>query len=138
MATAAGNGVTAQERFQILQMLKDGRIDPEAAAQLLDALGEGKTAAPVEESSLPPEEITRQPRWLRVRVTDTDTGRPRVNVRLPVSLVNMGLKIGARYAPEIEGVDMVALLHAAQAGQSGAFVDVYDEEEGEHVEVFLE
>jgi hypothetical protein len=30
------------------------------------------------------------------------------------------------------------LIEAAQTGDSGAFVDVYDEEDGEHVEVFLE
>jgi hypothetical protein len=138
--------VTAEERIKILQMLQEGRITPEAAAQLLQALGEGEPAAASQPNRaalasadpLPPLEPGRSPRWLRVRVTDTDTGRPRVNVRLPISLVNLGLKIGARYTPEIEGVDIGALIEAAQAGDSGAFVDVYDEEDGEHVEVFLE
>jgi len=61
-----------------------------------------------------------------------------VNVRMPISLVNLGLKLGARYSPEIEGLDLAELLHAAQVSDAGSFVDVYDEEDGEHVEVFLE
>jgi hypothetical protein len=136
--------VTAEERIKILQMLQDGKISSEAAAQLLQAMGDGEPAAPPPQTK--PEraapavaiEPGSKPRWLRVRVTDTDTGRPRVNVRLPISLVDLGLKIGARYTPEIEGLNVQELIEAAQTGDSGAFVDVYDEEDGEHVEVFLE
>ncbi len=146
--------VTAEERMQILQMLQDGKISTEAAAQLLQAMGDDVPAAPpapqpepqipmpsAQPSAQPgaqPADPTRRPRWLRVRVTDTDSGRPRVNVRLPISLVNLGLKLGARYTPEIEGLDVQALLKAAQMGDTGAFVDVFDEDDGEHVEVFLE
>ncbi len=141
--------VTAEERMKILQMLQDGKISTEAAAQLLQAMGEDAPEtppappAPQAEPQVPmppaqPSDSTRRPRWLRVRVTDTDSGRPRVNVRLPISLVNLGLKLGAKYTPEIEGLDVQALLEAAQSGESGAFVDVFDEDDGEHVEVFLE
>ncbi len=136
--------VTAEERIKILQMLQEGKISSESAAQLLQALGEGDPADPQPEPvkqepfSNEPAEPGRKPRWLRVRVTDTDSGRPRVNVRLPISLVNLGLKLGARYTPEIEGLDVGALIEAAQTGDTGAFVDVYDEDDGEHVGVFLE
>ncbi len=144
--------VTAEERIKILQMLQEGKISSEAAAQLLQAMGDSD---PVEQRPMPrhmPQHMPqpdraasmtvsepgRGPRWLRVRVTDTNSGRPRVNVRLPISLVNLGLKIGARYTPEIEGLDIQELIAAAQAGETGAFMDVVDEEDGEHVEVFLE
>src|SRR5512133_1526004 len=132
--------VTAEERIKILQMLQEGKISSEAAAQLLQALGDNDAEVPQPEKSVqvPLSEPGRKPRWLRVRVTDTNSGRPRVNVRLPMSLVNLGLKLGARYTPEIEGLDVQALIEAAQAGENGAFVDVFDEEDGEHVEVFLE
>lgn len=136
--------VTPEERMKILQMLQDGKISPESAAQLLEAMGEGgPDPAPIPASApavmnAEVQEGGRKPRWLRVRVTDTDSGRPRVNVRMPIGLVNLGLKLGAKYSPEIEGIDMVALLQAAQSGETGAFVDVFDEDEGEHVEVFLE
>ncbi len=136
--------VTAEERIKILQMLQEGKISSEAAAQLLQALGDGDTEPsrnrwqPSRNVDVVPAEQGRRPRWLRVRVTDTNSGRPRVNVRLPMSLVNLGLKLGARYTPEIEGLDVQALIEAAQAGENGAFVDVVDDEDGERVEVFLE
>jgi hypothetical protein len=136
--------VTAEERFKILSMLQEGRITPEAATELLQAMGDEFPEAPSApghfstENPFPPAEPGPKPRWLRVRVTDTNTGRPRVNVRLPISLVNLGLKLGAKYSPEIEGMDLGALLAAAQSSEAGPMVDVYDHEDGEHVEVFLE
>ncbi len=137
--------VTADERMKILQMLQDGKISPDAAAQLLETLDQDppsavSTPAPAKETQ--PVQMPLEPgakaRFLRVRVTDTDTGKPRVNVRLPVSLINLGVKIGSRYSPEIEGIDMASLLQAIQLGEPGPFVDVFDDEDGEHVEVFLE
>ena len=139
---------TTDERMKILQMLQEGQLSAEAAAQLLQAVDEGPvrsstaadTAASAATSSTQGDEGAgaRHPRWLRVRVTDTDTGRPRVNVRLPISLVNVGLKLGSHFSPEIEGLDFDELIRAANSGETGAFVDVFDEEDGEHVEVFLE
>jgi hypothetical protein len=52
--------------------------------------------------------------------------------------VNIGLKMGKQFAPEIEGMDFNEIVKAIQDGETGTFVDVYDEEDGEHVEVFLE
>lgn len=133
--------VTSEDRMKILQMLQDGKITPDAAAQLLDAMGEGKVETRTPAVAVSQGELVepgRKPRWLRVRVTDSNSGRPRVNVRLPISLVNLGLKLGARYSPEMEGLDMAALMQAVQEGDTGLVVDVTDEEDGEHVEVFLE
>lgn len=140
--------VTLEERMRVLEILKEGKISPEAAAQLLEAMDAEppqpyappppvSPAAPSAFAS-PPSEPGQKARFLRVKVTDTGTGRPRVNVRIPVSLVNLGLKLGARYAPEVEGLDMAQMLQAVQAGEQGPLVDVYDHDDGEHVEVFLE
>lgn len=146
--------VTAEERMRILQMLQEGKINPEAAAQLLEALD--SQAAVTEQqpvvpgSPMPPASPAAQgipavpdlpgqkARWLHVRVTETGSGRPKVNLRMPISLVNLGLKLGARYSPEIEGMDVPAMLQAVHESTPGPFVDVYDEEDGEHVEIFLE
>jgi len=135
---------STDDRMKILNMLREGKLSPESAAQLLQAVDAG-SANPVPDQ--PKAQLTQvkndgltgeRARWLRVRVTDTDTGRPRVNVRLPISLVNLGLKLGSHYSPEIQGMDLDALIEAAQSGGTGPFVDVYDEDDGEHVEVFLE
>lgn len=140
---------TTEERIKILTMVQEGKITPEDAAQLLEAIGAAPTppvppAAPRRPAAPPtpfdsePGPLGRKPRWLRVRVTDTDTGRPRVNVRLPISMVNVGLKMGSKFAPQVEGLDANELMQIIESGELGQIVDVYDEDDGEHVEVFLE
>jgi hypothetical protein len=141
--------VSTEERMRILNMLQEGQVTPEQAAQLLQALDESPVASKARPAAqpraaqsqiehFPAVESGHPPRWLRVRVTDTDSGRPRVNVRLPLSLVNVGLKMGKQFAPEIEGMDFNEIFKAIQDGETGTFVDVYDDDDGEHVEVFLE
>lgn len=132
---------TMDERIKILQMVQEGKITPDDAAQLLEAISStgprhssSKSSSSVEDSGVP----GRKPRFLRVRVTDTDSGRPRVNVRLPISMVSVGIKMGSRFAPQIEGMDAEQLMSIIESGEIGQIVDVYDENDGEHVEVFLE
>ncbi len=130
----------AEERLKILQLLQEGKITADQAARLLEALetsaaqAKGTPRPPVPPS--PP--AAGSGRWLRVRVTDTDTGKTRVNVRLPLNLVASGIRMGMRFAPEIEGLDVNELMSFIQSGESGHLVDVYDDEDGEHVEVYIE
>ena len=77
-------------------------------------------------------------RWLRIRVTDVRTGRSKASVQIPLALVDAGMKIGAHFAPEVEGVDMTNVLAALRAGMTGKIIDVTDDEDGEHVEIFVE
>jgi hypothetical protein len=131
---------TIEERMKILQMVQEGKITAEDAAGLLEALEEGGSEARaagevVTEMSAG---LGRKPRWLRVRVTDTNSGKARVNIRLPMSMVSVGLKMGSRFAPEVEGLDMNMLAEAISSGEVGQIVDVVDDDDGEHVEVFLE
>jgi hypothetical protein len=135
-----------EERMKILNMVQEGKITPEDAAQLLDAINTAPAAAPRRAGGPGPgpsssedlPSLGRKPRWLRVRVTDTDSGRPRVNVRLPISMVSVGLKMGSKFAPQIEGLDAGELMNIIESGELGQIVDVYDDDDGEHVEVFLE
>ena len=77
-------------------------------------------------------------RWFRVKVTDTITGKMRANIRLPISLVSAGLKMGAKFSPEMDGMDMNVLHDAIRNNQSGLIIDVIDDEDSEHVEIFIE
>jgi hypothetical protein len=132
--------VSIEERVQILKMVQEGKISAEEAAELMEEM-EGAKSGGVENASTAvsePQSLGRKPRWLRVRVTDTDSGRPRVNVRLPISMVNIGLKMGTRFSPEIEGLDTDQLMKLIESGEVGQIVDVMDDKDGEHVEVFLE
>ena len=71
-------------------------------------------------------------------MTDTDTGKIRVNVRLPLGVVKSGLKMGMRFVPEAEGLDKEELLNAIEQGETGKIFDLYDDKDGEHVEVYIE
>lgn len=126
---------TSPERLKILKMVQDGKISAEEGIELLDMLTDkpkGKVSAEAVEA---PRQMAQ---WFRVVVTDTNTGKTRVNVRLPISLVNAGMKMGAKFSPQVEGLDQNALADFIRNGMIGKVVDVYDEEDGEHVEVFLE
>jgi len=125
---------TADERIQILKMIENRQISAEEGARLLSAL-EDKPSA---ELPPPPSPQTRG-RWLNVRVTDQRSGKRKVNVRIPLSLVDVGLKLGAKFSPVgLEGLDMNQIMSAVKAGGTGKIVDVEDEEDGEHVEIYIE
>jgi hypothetical protein len=128
--------VSSEERLKVLKMVEENKISAEQAVQLLMALeSQGKSAKKTEDSGGVFKTGTK---WLRVRVTDTNTGRTRVNIRVPTSLVGAGLKMGMRLSPEIEGLDTEQIMKFIEAGTVGKIIDVTDEKDGEQVEVFLE
>lgn len=122
---------TSEERMRILKMIEEKQITAEEGARLLEALrATGSDAAQREE-------ITKA-RWLRVRVTDRSSGKLKVNVNIPVGLVDVGLKMGARFAPEMNGMDLSAIQTAIKGGMQGRIIEVDDEADNERVEVFVE
>ncbi len=131
---------TSEERLKILKMIQEGKITAEQGMKLLEALGQ--VAKPGVQSPRPDLPYTSSgshaARWFRVRVTDLDSGRVRVNIRMPINVVTTGVKLGARFSPEVEGLDMTQLMEAIRSGETGQIVDVIDEKDGEHIEVFLE
>jgi hypothetical protein len=130
---------STEERMRILMMIQEGKISATEGARLIEALEDiSEKPSPPPPPSAAGLTSGKKPRYLRVLVTDTDTGKARVNVRLPVSLINSGIRMGARFAPEIEGLDMEDLNAWMNSGEVGQIVDIFDEEDGEHVEVFLE
>lgn len=123
---------TNEERMKILKMIDEGKITAEEGAKLLATLSESRKAS------------ARKPslrgtyggaRWLKVRVTDTVTGKAKATVNLPLGLVDAGLNIASKYAPDVAFDELV---EAINAGAEGKIIDVYDEEDGEHVEIFIE
>ena len=122
---------TSEERMRILKMIEEKQITAEEGAKLLEALrATGSNAAQREE-------VTKA-RWLRVRVTDRSSGKLKVNVNIPVGLVDVGLKMGARFAPEMNGMDLSAIQTAIKGGMQGRIIEVDDEADNERVEVFVE
>jgi hypothetical protein len=121
---------TVEERMQILKMIEEGKISAEEGAKLLAALAAGSKPVPTKREG--------SPKQFRVRVTDLNSGRNKVNINIPMSLVNVGLKMGARFAPDIEGINFDEVMEAVRSGSQGKIVDVVDEEDGERVEIYVE
>ncbi len=124
---------SAEERMQILRMIEEGKISASEGAELLRAVDKSSRSAQAE-----PLKGSSTPRWFRVRVTDLNSGRNKVNVNIPMGLVNVGIKMGAKFAPEIEGSEYESIMDAIRSGQQGKIMDIYDEEDGERVEIFVE
>jgi hypothetical protein len=121
---------TPEERLKILKLVEEEKITPEEGARLLSALARGERKRQAAEET--------EARWLRVRVTDVHSGKPSVNVTIPMRLVNVGLKVGARFIPDVEGIELGELAAALRQGMSGKVMDVVDEDEGQRVEIYVE
>jgi hypothetical protein len=121
-----------EERMQILKMIQAGQISAEEGAKLLSAL-EGS-----QKSEMAANTAATQGKFLRVRVTDMSTGKTKVNVNVPLALVNVGLRMGARFMPDLDGMDTGEIMDAIRSGMQGKIVDVEDSEDGEKVEVYIE
>jgi len=121
---------TAEERMQILKMIESRQITAEEGARLLAALDKADKGACTSPGT--------GARWFRVRVTDLRTGKSKVNVNIPMGLVNVGIRMGARFAPHMDGVDVDQITRAIRDGVQGKIVDVEDEVDSERVEIYLE
>lgn len=118
------------ERLRILKMIESGHVSAEDGAQLLEALGDA-----TERGRAHPQ---ARPNVLRVRVLDLNNHRQKVNVTIPVSLVGIGLKLGARLAPFVAGSNADEVMRAIEQGATGRIIEVQDLEEGERVEISIE
>ncbi|HEM60929.1 MAG TPA: hypothetical protein ENO24_01460 [Chloroflexi bacterium] len=118
---------TEEERLQILKMIEGGQLTAEEGARLLEALEEPSGGARRGSS----------PRWFRIRVSDLRTGKQKVNVNLPLGVLDLGARIGAKFAAPA-GVNVDEIISAIKEGAEGKIVDVEDPEDGERVEIYVE
>jgi DUF4097 and DUF4098 domain-containing protein YvlB len=116
-----------QEKIQILKMVQEGKVTAEEALKLIEAVEGSDAAVSVPKTSA---------QWLRVRVTDSKSGRPKVNVNLPLGLLSVVTKFVK--LEDMGGVDINEILRLIKEGARGKIVDVEDEDEGVHVEVIIE
>ena len=124
---------TSEERIKVLQMIADGTIGVDEGSALLKALdipeakpGFGRLRRD-----------TADRRMLRVKVDDSVGKRTKVNVVLPMALVNAGLNIASKYVDEVNSQHAAALVDAIDADATGLVLEVH-ETDGEHVQVFIE
>ncbi len=126
--------VSSEERLKVLKMIGEGVISVEDGQQLLAALS-SQTATKRRVRTTPAS--PKDPRSLRVRVDDS-FGKLKVNVVLPMALVNAGLNIASNFIDDMTNQHAIDLTEAIQSGQTGQVIDYFDDTDGEHVQVFIE
>ncbi|MDD5468662.1 MAG: hypothetical protein PHS96_12735 [Anaerolineales bacterium] len=122
--------VSSEERMKILRMIEEGKLTAEEGAKLIAALADS-----ARRPRRPPARSPGPPRWLRVRVTDVASGKTKATVNLPLGLADAGMNIASQLAPDIA---FDQLIEAINAGAQGKIIDVVDEQDGEHVEIFID
>lgn len=123
--------VTSEERMKILDMIQEGKLSPDDGARLLAALEE----SPTRRRSFTPRANPNQ--MFRVRVSDA-SGKTKVSASLPMSLIDAGLNIASNFTVNVDGISMDEVREAINSGMTGKIVDVFRDDDGEHVEVFIE
>lgn len=124
------------EQMMILNMLQEGKITADEAAKLLESLD--SSAKKKDDKNQSGESLKSEGKFFRVAITDTTTGKSRANIRMPLSVMGIGMKFGAHFAPQIDGVESDQLMDAIRNGQVGKIIDVFDDDSGEHVEIYIE
>jgi len=124
-----------EEVKRILKMVEEKKISAEEGEKLLEAL------QPEEVTEMITAEGDHSPRFLKIR--PTEEGQTKVNINIPISLVDVGLKIatkiGPQYTEELKGlkdVDFEELARAIKEGLRGKLVDIHDGDES--VEIYAE
>lgn len=146
--------MTTEERLKILDMIANKQITPEEGARLLQASG---SSAPAEDSlprgdepPAPGREAgpSRMPAptaspsngggTKRLRIHVIEAKGTKVNVSLPLSLMEVGLKFGSRFVDELKDLDaeIQLLMEAVRNDVTGKIVEVDDEDS--HVEIYIE
>lgn len=119
-----------EEKMQILKMVESGKITSEQGIELLNAIEEKGSETNIKST-----------KSLKVKVYDPDENT-KVNVNIPLSLVDIGIKFATAYSPElknsgIEKFDLKQIADEIKNGAEGKIVDI-ESDNGERVEVIIE
>lgn len=150
--------MTPEERLEILEMVASGKMSAGDASTLLQGDETAKSVeTPPAEKVIPVEEESTEPakkepaaeagqpgapaqrgRWLHIHVNDLKSGNRRVSLNVPLGLVRAGLALGESVAPELRRFSWNDITSALLDEQGGMIVEVQDEEDGEHVQIFVD
>ncbi len=140
------------EHLQILRLLENGEITADEAGHLLDALdaepepsaAHAAAADRTKDRGQSGQSGSRQdasaatklpPPRLRIRVSDTTSGKSRVNVTIPLGFLDAGYRLARRIVPD-RVPDQASFHNAIRDGFRGHLIDVHEGDE--HVEILVE
>jgi len=131
------------EKLRILKMVETGTITASQAAELLSSLPEEPTT---EEPTIKEGSAT-QAKWMKILVTNRETGKNKVNLRIPLKLfpwklMEKGLFINISDKVDQDGTayqfDKELVMQMINNGEPGVIIDVDDEDDDEKVLITLE
>lgn len=123
---------TREERLEVLRLLESGDISASEADALLEALD---AADQVGGRAADSAGLASRARNVRVRISDASTGKATINLALPLGLIEAGINVARRFAPD-KVPTMDAIRQSVSAGTTGTVVDVLDK--NERIEVIIE
>ncbi|WP_088043224.1 hypothetical protein [Bacillus sp. EAC] len=128
-----------EEISKVLTMVQEGKLAPDEASELIQALKEKDSNSSTIKSS------NYLDKMLKIRVLSEEGDK--VNVNLPLRLIKVALKTGlniataipesAKYVKDIDVLDVDLILQAIESELSGQIVDV-ESNNGEKVSVVIE
>jgi DUF4097 and DUF4098 domain-containing protein YvlB len=124
------------EKIRILKMIEEGKITSAEGEKLLGVIDEKST-------KIEKEKIDGSPKWLKIRVfEENEKGKKtKVNINVPIAIVETGLKIGKGFDENLDsalnGVDFNDIMDMIRSGAEGKIVDI-ETDEGETVEIYIE
>ena len=138
----------SDEQLEILRLVENQLMTADEAAQILEALDRTSQPTrpfhmtvpppptPPERQIVPPEQ---QPASIRIRITDLSSNKARVNLVLPSRLVDSGIKMVKRMAPEqMSALDGKGrdIRRSMDDGFRGPLLDITDD--NQRVEIIVE
>jgi hypothetical protein len=117
-----------EEQNQILARVARGELSAEEGSDLLAAVNNTHSIQIG---------LTR-PGTLRVRITNVDSGRVKLSINIPLSLVDVGIGMGARFAPHLDDSAFDQIANAVRESGAGKVLEIFDEDSREQVEVWIE
>lgn len=156
--------MSAESRKEVLDLLAQGKISVDEAASMLAAVKEPTAVSPEQPANLDavspappptpepaaaPDPVAEpaavkmapsgeKPKWLRVRVSNLESGKSRVSVNIPVRMLKFGFTVASHFTPEVGSLSIDELQDMLLDSEGGMLVDVQDTDSNEHVQVFLE
>lgn len=126
-----------EELETILRLVADGRLTPEEAAPIIEALTRAAKAqdqaAPAGEARGAADARSRSGGGRHLRIRVTERGRQVVNLRVPIGFVDTALA----FVPGLGGDQSARILEAVRSGTTGPIIDV-EEPEGSGVLISVE
>lgn len=133
----------SEERLEILRLVENQTISAEEAGRLLEALDRSDRSSQAAQRTTPimmtppgpPDPPAPKAGSVRIRITDLSSGKAKINLVLPYRLVDSGVKLAKRLAPE-HMLDSREIRRSIEDGYWGPLLDITDDDK--RVEIIVE